>query len=72
MTEYEKDSTKRSVWLVIDVPGMAAPRIPELEQAMQDFAREWIQGDQTWHSDPYHSEIGVAESKKLRMFVQER
>ena len=72
MTQYQKDSIKRSVWLVVDVPGMAAERIPNLEQAMRDFADGWIREDQTRYSDPYHLEIGVAEAKKLRIFLQER
>ena len=69
----QKDSIKRSVWLVVDVPGMAAERIPNLEQAMRDFADGWIREDQTqYYGDGYHSDTGVAETKKLRMFVQER
>ena len=72
MTQYRKDSIKRSVWLVVDVPGMAAERIPNLEQAMRDFADSWIREDQTRYSDPYCLEIGVAEAKKLSIFVRER
>lgn len=71
-TDYGKDSIKRSVWLVIDVPGMKAERIPDLEQAMRDFAKKWIDDDQTWHSDPYHMQTGVAEAKRLRIFAQVR
>ena len=72
MTQYRKDNIRRSVWLVIDVPGMAAERIPSLEQAMRDFANGWIQEDRTKHfNDPYASKTGVAEAKKLRIFVEE-
>ena len=71
-TEYEKDSIKRAVWLIVDVPGTAAPRILKLQLAMREFAVKWIGCDKTRHSDPYAHETGVTEAKKLRIFAQER
>lgn len=70
--EYQKDSILRSVWLVIDVPGMAAERIPDLEQAMREFADKCIADDRTQHlTQHYARSTGVAEKKKLRIIVQE-
>lgn len=72
-TKYQKDHILRSVWLVIDVPGMAAERIPELKQAMRKFADEWFKDDKTeYYPHQYARQIGVAEKEKLRIFVQER
>ena len=71
--DYKKRNVDLSVWLVIDVPGGAAERIPELQDAMLSFARDWIAEDQTWRSgNGYAKDIGFAETSKLRMFVQER
>ena len=63
---------KRSVWLVVDVPSMAAERIPDLDQAMIEFANKWIAEDRKYYDDPYGIQIGTAETTKLRIFVQER
>ena len=70
--EKRLSSIKQSVWLVIDVPGMAAERIPDLQRDMRDFANKWVADDPVQHSDPYDVSMGVTETKKLRIFVQER
>lgn len=72
-TESRKDSTKRSVYLVMDLPGMASERVSDLEEAMKTFASKWIEKDTThYYNDHYVINVGVTETKKLRIFVQER
>ena len=71
--DYRKRNVRLSAWLLVDVPGAAAERIPELQKAMRAFAKDWIAEDSTrYMGDTYAVVIGVAEAKKLRVFVQER
>lgn len=67
-----KRNIRLSTWLAVDVPVPAAERIPDLEQAIKTFARDWIAMDKTGYSGAgYAIGTGVAETNKLRVFTQE-
>ena len=60
-SDYKKRNVGLSVWLVIDVPGSAAERVPDLQEAMRTFARGWTEKDQTARfSGSYAKDIGFA------------
>lgn len=72
--EQHRPNTRKSVWLVIGVPGRDAQSLPELEKALREFAKEWIERATSKSSgtDQYTVDVGTAETEKLRIFEQVR
>ena len=61
---------EQSVWLVINVPFDRAGEIDELEKKLKDVAWEWVK-NRTGNPVGLVSS-GKADTKKLRIFVEER
>ena len=68
-------NTKQSVWLVIDVPAMDSGKVESLENALGEFAQDWISKvmkNRQMFGDQYHNDVGVANTKELCIFERKR
>ena len=64
---------RNSVWLVVEVPGRAADRVPELKEALRKFAGDWIaEADKNIRGEPYAIDVDHCEAGELRIFLQKK